>query len=82
MAGEFACRLGLDGYGNIRFLDEKARLDNFAIQLQNEPKTQGYIIVYAGQKATWLASKVRIHPWTQSVPPAIAGGSTIGIQNQ
>ena len=26
-----------DEYGNIRFNDEKARLDNFAIQLQNEP---------------------------------------------
>ena len=26
-----------DEYGNIRFNDEKARLDNYAIQLQNEP---------------------------------------------
>jgi hypothetical protein len=33
-----------DEYGNIRFNDEKARLDNFAIQLQNEPTAQGYII--------------------------------------
>ena len=57
--GEFACRLGLDGYGNIRFSDEKARLDNFAIQLQNEPKTQGYIIVYAGQKATFAQAEKR-----------------------
>jgi hypothetical protein len=35
-----------DEYGNIRFNDEKARLDNFAIQLQNEPTAQGYIIGY------------------------------------
>jgi len=35
-----------DEYGNIRFNDEKARLDNFAIQLQNEPASTGYIIGY------------------------------------
>jgi hypothetical protein len=35
-----------DEYGNIRFNDEKARLDNFAVQLQNEPTAQGYIIGY------------------------------------
>ena len=35
-----------DEYGNIRFNDEKARLDNFAIQLQNEPGAQGYIYGY------------------------------------
>ena len=35
-----------DTYGNIRFNDEKARLDNFAIQLQNDPTAQGYIIGY------------------------------------
>jgi hypothetical protein len=35
-----------DEYGNIRFADEKARLDNFAIQLQNEPGAFGYIVGY------------------------------------
>jgi len=35
-----------DEYGNIRFNDEKARLDNYAIQLQNSPGSQGTIIVY------------------------------------
>ena len=35
-----------DEYGNIRFNDEKARLDNYAIQLQNEPGSQATIIVY------------------------------------
>jgi hypothetical protein len=35
-----------DEYGNIKFNDEKARLDNYAIQLQNDPGSQGYIIAY------------------------------------
>jgi hypothetical protein len=35
-----------DEYGNIRFNDEKARLDNFAITLQNEPGSTATIIVY------------------------------------
>ena len=35
-----------DEYGNIRFNDEKARLDNYAIQLQNTPGSTGTIIVY------------------------------------
>ncbi len=35
-----------DEYGNIRFNDEKARLDNYAIQLQNSPGSEGYIIAY------------------------------------
>jgi Bacterial Ig domain len=35
-----------DEYGNIRFNDEKARLDNYAIQLQNQPGSSGVIIVY------------------------------------
>jgi hypothetical protein len=38
-----------DEYGDIRFNDEKARLDNFAIQLQNEPGSTGYIVVYAAR---------------------------------
>ena len=35
-----------DEYGDITFNDEKARLDNYAIQLQNQPGSQGYIIAY------------------------------------
>ena len=35
-----------DEYGNIRFNDEKARLDNYAIQLQNQAGSTGYIIAY------------------------------------
>jgi PKD domain len=40
----------IDEYGNIRFNDEKARLDNFAIELQNDPTSQGYIIAYGGRR--------------------------------
>jgi len=40
-----------DEYYDIARNDEKARLDNYAIQLQNEPGAQGYIIVYPSQKA-------------------------------
>ncbi|HEX8145527.1 MAG TPA: hypothetical protein VF553_23360 [Pyrinomonadaceae bacterium] len=34
-----------DEFGGINFCDVFARLDNFAIQLQNEPNARGYIIV-------------------------------------
>jgi hypothetical protein len=40
----------LDEYGNVAFDDEKARLDNFAIELQNTPGSQGYIIGYSGRR--------------------------------
>jgi len=39
----------IDEYGNIRFNDEKARLDNFAIELQNDPTAQGYLVCYGGR---------------------------------
>ena len=40
---------GLDEYGNIKFDDEKARLDNFAIELQNDPTARGQLICYGGR---------------------------------
>ena len=40
-----------DTYPPIRLNDEKARLDNFAIQLQNDPNAKGYVVVYGGAKA-------------------------------
>ncbi|MBV9928746.1 MAG: hypothetical protein JOZ96_27270, partial [Acidobacteria bacterium] len=39
----------VDEYGNIKFNDEKARLDNFAIELQNDPTSQGYLVCYGGR---------------------------------
>ncbi len=40
-----------DSYGDLSWEDEKAHLDNFAIALQNDPDSIGYIIVYAGRRS-------------------------------
>jgi len=40
-----------DEYYDISRNDEKARLDNYAIQLQSEPGSQGYVIVYPSRRA-------------------------------
>lgn len=46
----FGCGRPFDYYGDINFEDEKARLDNFAIQISNEsPLSSGYILMSAGQ---------------------------------
>lgn len=37
-----------DEFASRSFDDDKARLDNFVIELQNKPETQGYIIIYQG----------------------------------
>jgi hypothetical protein len=50
-----SCTMAIDGliltrkfdeYGNITLRDEKARLANFAVQLRNEPGSEGYIFAY------------------------------------
>jgi hypothetical protein len=40
-----------DTYGDLDWEDEKARLDNFAIFLLNNPAFVGYIFVWAGTRA-------------------------------
>lgn len=51
-AGIFRCRLTkIDEYGNISFNDEKARLDNFAIELLNDPTAVGYLVGYGGRRS-------------------------------
>jgi hypothetical protein len=40
-----------DEFGAINLEDEWARLDNFAIGLQNDPMATGYIIIYGGRKS-------------------------------
>ena len=45
-----ACGHRFDEYGDIKFEYEKARLDNFAIQLSNEPLASGYIAMTAGEE--------------------------------
>ena len=39
----------IDEYGDIPFEDEKARLDNFAIEVQNNPTWKGQITCYGGR---------------------------------
>ena len=39
-----------DKFGSICCEDEMARLDNFAVHLQNQPEAQGYIIFYEGRR--------------------------------
>lgn len=39
-----------DEFGDILLSDLKARLDNFAVQLQQEPNTRGFIIVYRSRR--------------------------------
>lgn len=38
-----------DEFGDIRSGDTKARLDSFAIELQNNPTLQAHLVVYAGR---------------------------------
>lgn len=40
----------VEEYGDINYEDEIARLDNFAIQLQNEPHAKGHIIISRGRR--------------------------------
>ena len=42
----------IDSFGAIDCEDEMARLDNFAIELQNAPEAQGYVLVYGGRRDT------------------------------
>ncbi len=54
------CGLAFDQYGDIRFEDEMARLDNFAVQLQNYKTAQGHIFVYAGKQTYKDEAKERL----------------------
>lgn len=64
-------------YGDIRWEDEKARLDNFVIQLFNQPNYTGYIYIQVGRnscsgeafaraiRARNYLMKVRHFPWNR-----------------
>ncbi len=41
----------IDEYGDVDYEDEMARLDNFAISLQNEPNAKAHIIVYRDRRS-------------------------------
>ncbi len=40
-----------DEFPSVAFDDDKARLDNLAIELQNSPGATGYIVAYAGRRS-------------------------------
>ena len=48
-----------DEFGEIQRDDEKARLDVFAIELQNSPGAQGYIIGYGGRNKRYGTGQQR-----------------------
>jgi hypothetical protein len=48
-----------DEFGDINCEDELAHLDNFSIQLQNNPNLHGYIIVYGGRRGRRNEAKAR-----------------------
>jgi hypothetical protein len=39
-----------DEFSDVNCEDEKARLDNFANELQNNPDVQGYVVFYGGKR--------------------------------
>lgn len=49
----------LDSYQNLSFEDEKARLDNFAVNLQEHIGMLGYIVVYAGERQSVSKARAR-----------------------
>ena len=53
-----ACRK-FDEYADLRFNDEKARLDNLAIQLQQDPGSQAYYVVFGSCDTEGAARSTR-----------------------
>jgi len=49
--GSVAADQVFDSYHDLDWADEKARLDNFANELQVDPALVGYILVYAGKRS-------------------------------
>lgn len=49
-----------DEFGDISFNDEKARLRNLVLQMQNEPGVLGYVLIYAGRHSRVDEAKRRL----------------------
>lgn len=49
-----------DDYDIRGYEDDMARLDDFAIQLQNDPDATGYIIIYGGKQGRKNEAKQRL----------------------
>ena len=41
----------VDEYGDIRFDEEKIRLDQFAAELRNDPSAEGHLLCYGGRRS-------------------------------
>jgi hypothetical protein len=54
------CGLAFDEFSDIDFEDEKARLDNFAVQLSTNKELHGSIIVFAGRQTYENEAKERL----------------------
>jgi len=59
--GNRAAARKIDEYGPIRLADEKARLDNFAIELQNDPTARGYVVAYAARGSAPSSAVTRLN---------------------
>ena len=51
-----------DEFGDINCESEMARLDNFAVQLQNEPAMKGIIVFYGGRRFRGRLPKHEVKP--------------------
>lgn len=74
-----------DEYGNIGSSDEFARLDNFAIQLQNLPGTIGYIRAFApkpGEAARRANRAMRYLVKTRDIDPSALEVIDGGVRDQ
>ena len=58
-ASRIADPVKFDEWGDILFGDEKARLDNAAIQWQQHPRNIIYLVIYAGRRACVDEAKAR-----------------------
>jgi hypothetical protein len=49
----------VDVYGNIRNTDAAARLDNFSLELMNDPSATAYIMTYGSSKSSTSVANAR-----------------------
>ncbi len=71
-----------DKYGDIEEEDEQARLNNFAIELNNNPGAQGYVIAYVGPRSRRGVAAARLERIRDYVIKArgITGGRIVTIE--
>ena len=65
-----------DEFGDLNCEDEMARLDNFAIQLQNSSSDTGYIIFYGGRRFRGRSAEARRRRGARSSPETLSSRKT------